>query len=97
MQWAKAIIFTEREIVARKGCNPKFEELIPYFKAYESRDNTIGQGISRVNQVSSCSGSIMKFIATTLLWCTVGVAMQSRDKASAWQSVRQRKASECTC
>jgi hypothetical protein len=46
-QWAKAVIFTEKGIVATKGCKPKFEELTAYFKAYESRDETIGRGTHR--------------------------------------------------
>ena len=45
IQWAKAVIFTEKSIVAAKDCNPKFDELKEYFKAYESRDVTIGKGI----------------------------------------------------
>ena len=49
-QWAKAVIFTEKTIIANKGCKPKFEELIPYFKAYESRDETIGRGTHVASQ-----------------------------------------------
>jgi len=30
--------------VAAKGCKPKFEELVAYFKAYDSRDETVGRG-----------------------------------------------------
>lgn len=43
-QWAKAVIFSEKEIIATKSCKPKFEELTAYFKAYEGRDETIGRG-----------------------------------------------------
>jgi len=25
MQWAKAVIFDEKQIIATKGCKPKFE------------------------------------------------------------------------
>jgi hypothetical protein len=46
-QWAKAVVFTEKGIVATKGCKPKFEELTAYFKAYDSRDETIGRGTHR--------------------------------------------------
>jgi hypothetical protein len=45
IKWAKAVIFTEKGIVAVKDCNPKFDELSEYFKAYDSRDVTIGKGI----------------------------------------------------
>jgi hypothetical protein len=38
------VIFTEKGIVAAKGCKPKFEELTAFFKAYDSRDETIGRG-----------------------------------------------------
>jgi hypothetical protein len=46
MQWAKAVVFTDKGIVATKGCKPKFEELTAYFKAFDSRDETIGRGTS---------------------------------------------------
>ena len=52
IQWNKAVIFSEKEngIIATKNCNPKWEELTAYFKAYESRDNTIGQGYPEIIQ-----------------------------------------------
>lgn len=43
-QWAKAVIFTEKQVVASKGFKPKYEELTAFFKTYESRDETIGKG-----------------------------------------------------
>ena len=44
-QWAKAVIFNDKaQIIAHKNCNAKPDELKAYFKAYESRDDTIGQG-----------------------------------------------------
>lgn len=48
MQWHKAVIFNEKTIVAKKNCNTSMQELSAYFKAYESRDNTIGQGTCAV-------------------------------------------------
>lgn len=42
------MIFNEKTIIAKKNCNTNMQELGAYFKAYESRDNTIGQGILSV-------------------------------------------------
>jgi len=44
-EWAKAVIFDENlNIIAHKKCPTIKEELEPYLKAYDSRDNTIGAG-----------------------------------------------------
>lgn len=67
MQWAKAVIFTEKGVVALKDCNPKFDELAEYFKAYDSRDVTIGKGILKyIIQVSLFWDNIMTFIDSIL-------------------------------
>ncbi|KAM3139666.1 hypothetical protein pb186bvf_008311 [Paramecium bursaria] len=44
-EWAKTVIFDEDlNIIAQKNCNAQKEELQPYLKAYDLRDNTIGAG-----------------------------------------------------
>ncbi|CAD8061765.1 unnamed protein product [Paramecium primaurelia] len=44
-EWAKAIIFDEDlNVITHKNCAASKEELAPYLKAYDVRDNTIGAG-----------------------------------------------------
>jgi hypothetical protein len=50
MQWAKAVIFNENGVIAQKNCPAKKEELAAYFKAYNSRDNTIGEGFTLLGE-----------------------------------------------
>lgn len=50
-QWAKAVIFDEDlNIITHKNCPTTKEELAPYTKAYDSRDNTIGAGFVLLNE-----------------------------------------------
>lgn len=66
MKWHKAVIFNEKAIIASKEVNTNMQELSAYFKAYDSRDNTIGQGTRQTTQVSffkaitsMCTGSTL--------------------------------------
>ena len=44
------MVFTEQGIIAQKNCAAKKEELAAYFKAYDSRDNTIGEGFTLLGE-----------------------------------------------
>lgn len=57
-QWNKAVIFNEKTIIAKKNCNTNMQELSEYFKAYESRDNTIGKGTLEYMQDLCCRATI---------------------------------------
>lgn len=60
------------------------QELAPYFKAYESRDNTIGQGnLSVLMQVSYCRVTTLMCIDSIPHLSTGAVAMPKTVKASA--------------
>ena len=96
MQWAKAVIFSEQQIIATKGCKPKLEELTPYFKAFESRDETIGRGTLISTQASTCWESTTTSTVTILLWPMVAGATPKTERASAWQWARARRARRST-
>eukprot|EP00825_Cyclidium_porcatum_P022889 TRINITY_DN2515_c0_g1_i6.p2 TRINITY_DN2515_c0_g1~~TRINITY_DN2515_c0_g1_i6.p2 ORF type:complete len:142 (+),score=39.99 TRINITY_DN2515_c0_g1_i6:137-562(+) len=50
-EWAKAVIFDEDlNIIAHKNCPTNKNELQPYLKAYDNRDNTIGAGFILLTQ-----------------------------------------------
>ncbi len=48
LKWSKAVIFDEDlNIITHKTCATTKDELAPYLKAYDVRDNTIGAGIKK--------------------------------------------------
>jgi hypothetical protein len=97
MQWAKAVIFTDKGIVATKGCKPKFEELTAYFKAYDSRDETIGRGTSHDTQGLSYSASTTTCTDTILLWSMAAEVTPRLGRGSVAQWVNRRRARRPTC
>jgi hypothetical protein len=91
------VIFNEKAIIAKKSCNPSMQELGAYFKAYESRDNTIGQGSHGVTQVLFCRGTNSMSTGSTLLSSTDGVGMPKMGRVSAWQWAKPNRERRSTC
>lgn len=72
------------------------EELTPFFKAFESRDETIGRGNYSPTQASSYQASTSMSTVTTLPWPTDAEATPKTGKASVWQWARRSKDRKCT-
>ena len=72
------------------------EELTPFFKAFESRDETIGRGNCTVTKASSYQASTLTSTVTTLPWPMDVAAMPRTEKASVWQWARRSKDKKCT-
>lgn len=96
MKWHKAVIFNEKAIIASKEVNTNMQELSAYFKAYDSRDNTIGQGTPQTTQVSFFKAITSMCTGSTLLWSTEEEAMPKTVKESAWLLERPNKVKRCT-
>lgn len=96
-QWNKAVIFTEKAILAVKNCNTNIQELSAYFSAYESRDNTIGKGTYLDEQASCCRATTLTCIGSTRHWCTDGEAMRRTGRASVWRWGRRSRGRKYTC
>ena len=96
MQWNKAVIFNEKEIIAIKNCNTNMQELGAFFSAYESRDNTIGKGTHSPTQASCCSRTTTTCTGSTHPWSTGAGATRKTARASAWRWARPSRARRCT-
>jgi len=70
--------------------------MTPYFKAFESRDETIGRGTFDETQALTCLVNTMMSTDIILLWPTVAEAMLKTVKESVWQWARRRKVRRCT-
>lgn len=79
--------------MATKGCKPKFEELTAYFKAYDSRDETIGRGMNMLRKDSCCWESTMTCTATTHPWSMDAGATLKLERVSVaqWGSRRRER------
>ena len=83
--------------MATKSCKPKFDELTAYFRAYESRDETIGRGCCGLKKGSCCWENTTTCTATTPHWCTADGATHRLEKASVWRWASLGRDRSSTC
>lgn len=96
-KWNKAVIFNEKTIIAKKNCNTSMQQLGAYFKAYESRDNTIGQGTTYLIQGSCCRAIISMCTGSIPHLSMAEEAMLKTARVSAWLLVKQSKGKKSIC